>query len=83
MEFFRFWHLPSNDVIAKIVFRDFDLHFQFQMFKTCEIRSSSYVFRIAKIFEVIRQLTLEHLQSNAVSLIFSSVILTCIFDLKF
>ena len=39
----RFWYLPSNGVIPKIVLRDIDLHFRFQMFKTCETRLILYV----------------------------------------
>ena len=39
----RFWHLPSNGIIAKLVLRDLDLHFLFQMFKICRICLLSYV----------------------------------------
>ena len=39
----RFSHLQWKGVIAKIVLRDLDLLFRFQMFKIYEIRLFSYV----------------------------------------
>ena len=36
-------HLGANGVRPVFLFRDFNLHLRFQMFKICEIRLYSYV----------------------------------------
>ena len=73
---YRFWHLLSNGVIAKIVFRDLDLHFRFEMFKMW----NSFVFvcyQKLKLWGKNQQYTFKHLRSNGVSI----VLLICDFGL--
>ena len=56
-------------ITVKIVFRDLDIHFRFQMFKIFENRSFLYVAGNYN-YEKNQKYTFKHLQSNSASLVY-------------
>ena len=67
---------------SRFLLRDLDLHFRFQMFKICEIRSFSYVAGLLKLCKIL-QYIFNHLRLKGVSHIFSFVTLIYIFDFQY
>ena len=56
--------MRSNGESLVFLHRDLDQYFRFKMFKTCEIRSFSYVFPESWNYDKFQQHTITHLQSK-------------------